>query len=73
MTYSEFEQRVKDVEGCCELCGDKQDLSLHVDHCHNSSEYRGLLCGPCNKGLGQFRDNVEVMRKAITYLERSNG
>lgn len=32
---------------------------------------RGVLCGNCNVGLGMFRENVEVLRSAITYLTSS--
>jgi hypothetical protein len=48
--------------------------SLAVDHCHLKEKHgiktvRGLLCHQCNSGLGNFHDNVELMRKAIQYLE----
>lgn len=73
MNYFAYAQLVSDVDGRCEICGDSKGLSLHVDHCHTSSQYRGLLCGPCNKGLGQFKDNPMVLKAAISYLERTNG
>jgi hypothetical protein len=43
---------------------------LHVDHDHSTGEIRGLLCFRCNGALGQFRDDSEVMRRAVDYLER---
>lgn len=43
--------------------------SVHLDHDHQSGRVRGLLCHGCNTGLGMLRDNPEVLRKAIRYLE----
>lgn len=59
-------------EGNCKICGTNQSefkKSLAVDHCHKTKKIRGLLCGPCNTGLGSYRDNIELLRKAIKYLQ----
>lgn len=64
-------------EGRCAICSTHQlDLTgaLEIDHCHKSGKFRKLLCGPCNRGLGCFRDNIERVEKALEYLkEFSNG
>jgi hypothetical protein len=55
----------------CESCGDAPDKQvLHLDHCHTSGLFRGWLCGSCNRGLGQFKDSIERMEKALAYLRR---
>lgn len=68
--------------GLCAVC--KTDLgkgktSPHLDHDHQCCPgsvasscgecARGLLCGPCNLGLGMFTDSSEKLMAAIDYLE----
>lgn len=62
-----YEAMVADQEGRCACCG--REESLVVDHCHTSGAVRALLCGHCNRGIGHFFDNPDLMRQAIMYLE----
>lgn len=50
----------------CEICGVAG--RLHVDHCHDKMLVRGIVCHSCNVGLGHFRDNPELLKKAAKYL-----
>lgn len=54
----------------CVICGDTGPLV--VDHDHASGEIRGLLCNHCNRGLGHFRDNPELLEFARMYLLASH-
>lgn len=57
--------------GACAICrGYDNDRCLAVDHCHKSGAVRGLLCGECNRGIGQLRDSPALLRAAAEYLER---
>jgi len=64
-----YQQMFKGQKGKCAIC-DKTVLGrLHIDHCHSTQAVRGLLCGPCNRGLGLFKDDTDIMQKAIHYLK----
>jgi protein-arginine kinase activator protein McsA len=49
------------------ICKDSKAL-LVVDHCHTTSDVRGLLCHNCNRGLGLFQDSPTHLASAIRYL-----
>lgn len=61
-------------EGRCAIChespsGGAKHSVLHVDHDHTTSKVRGLLCGYCNRALGNMRDEPARLRAAAAYLE----
>ena len=45
--------------------------ALSVDHCHETGAIRGLLCGPCNTGIGMLGENPERLTAAADYLYRA--
>ncbi len=64
----------------CDCCGIpfEKSKSIHtanhaiLDHCHDTDEFRGWLCQNCNVGIGKLGDNIEGLRRAIKYLERTS-
>jgi Recombination endonuclease VII len=55
----------------CALCESPDNgRQWHVDHDHDTGAVRGILCDNCNRGLGHFRDDPTVLRRAAQYLER---
>lgn len=59
----------------CLLCGQiHEEVSrkrLNVDHCHRTGRVRGLLCSNCNNIIGKADDNIDLLKKAIEYLENN--
>lgn len=71
LTVEEYTEIFNKQNGQCAICGvHHSDLKkvLCVDHCHETNEVRGLLCNDCNRGLGQFKDDVERLEEAVKYL-----
>lgn len=77
LTQGDFETLYKLQTGKCAICSDliidgSGRGGLAIDHCHLSGKVRGLLCAPCNKGLGHFRDDAPLLKRAAEYLEKNH-
>jgi hypothetical protein len=63
--------QIKTTTHECVICGCNGPLV--VDHDHKTNEIRGILCNHCNRGLGHFRDDPELLEFARIYLLSSKG
>jgi hypothetical protein len=79
ISIEEFDAILAQQGGVCAICGqDEPDahgrtgtkFKLSIDHCHDSNEIRGILCNRCNRAIGLLNDDVDLLKKAIEYLER---
>lgn len=68
-------QLLEAQDGRCAICHRTQPgrNRLSVDHNHLTGEVRGLLCNPCNQGLGRLSDSQRKLREALRYLEKYEG
>ena len=74
------ENAYPDKNYCCPICSrDVLELSRHgksklstwvLDHCHDTNTFRGWVCSHCNTGLGGFKDDLTIIKKAVKYLKR---
>jgi len=55
--------------GMCAIC--QYRPAIHVDHDHLTGAVRGVLCFPCNAALGHFKDRIDLLARAASYLETS--
>jgi formate dehydrogenase maturation protein FdhE len=70
ITLEDYQDMHDEQGGVCKICGTNEDKRmLAVDHCHETGKVRDLLCTCCNTGLGKFRDNPDLLIKAVEYLE----
>ncbi len=73
LTVEQWEAMFAAQGGVCACCGSTNPRSKTgwaTDHCHTTGSVRGILCQPCNKGLGFFFDDPALLRKAISFLKK---
>ena len=74
ITLEQRDKMIKEQNGTCLICKDILTLEgkggCVVDHCHETGEVRGILCSPCNSGIGHLKDDVSLLYAAIEYLKR---
>ena len=69
ITVTEYERLFNEQNGVCAICQkDNGLIALCIDHDHNTNEVRGLLCNLCNRGIGLFNDNPDLLNKAKLYV-----
>lgn len=78
-----IKQFKKKSKNGCEICGDKPERTLHVDHDHNCCSgqracgkcVRGIICNKCNKAVdkyekGLMRADYPNLKKIIKYVNK---
>ena len=72
ISIEDYNKMFSDQDGKCKICLTHQSKfkkPLFVDHCHRTGDVRGLLCHNCNIGISNFKDNLELFKSAMSYLE----
>ena len=55
----------KKIHTKCEICG--SDLTLCVDHDHQTKKFRGILCQSCNRSLGWYDKYRDAIIKYLAH------
>jgi len=78
LTLEDYKKMENSQNGCCKICEKEPEFVrrknglvklLVVDHNHETGNIRGLLCASCNVALGNFKDDIRRLEKAIIYLK----
>jgi hypothetical protein len=75
-----YEKLRKQQNNLCSICHKAESRlnaltnkpwELAVDHNHATLAVRGLLCNSCNRGIGLFGDNINVIENLVLYLKNT--
>lgn len=73
LTAEQFDALVEIRGNTCWICNAPESrrgrYSMCIDHDHTTGRVRGLLCFDCNEALGRFKDDPQLIAKAIEYLK----
>lgn len=73
LTHDDLQKTFELQKGLCAICVNRE-ISLgggwntHLDHDPITNRFRGILCRVCNTGLGHFKDDHQLLQRAIIYL-----
>lgn len=77
LSLDEYQAMFERQQGLCLICLKPETSQfngiikkLSVDHDHATGVVRSLLCSGCNRGIGYFFDNSEIVLKAANYLKK---
>lgn len=74
LSIDDYNKMLMSQNMTCAICPRQHDPTkkrgrLYVDHDHTTGKVRSLLCAFHNSMLGYANDDVEILKKAIKYLE----
>ena len=79
LTLEQVEEKLKSQNYLCKICNEPETnkynrtgkiQTLSIDHCHTTGKIRDMLCNRCNHILGRIKENKDILRSMIAYLEK---
>lgn len=75
ITRDDFREAWYRQGGKCAICHQPERTArnhlLSIDHDHLTGRFRGLLCSHCNRAIGLFQDDPEVIDAAARYVRET--
>jgi len=73
ITLEQYEASIVAQGNRCAICHKEFTETPCLDHSHTTGQLRKFLCHPCNRGLGQFGDDPNLLEAAALYLREYEG
>ena len=71
LSFEDYEALLSEQHNACAICKIPfRGKSPCIDHDHETGIVRGLLCNPCNRGIGLLSDSKHKLLEAANYIAR---
>ena len=47
----------------------QKNRDVNLDHNHSTGAIRGYVCNDCNTGMGNFKDSIDRLKRAIKWIK----
>ena len=68
-----LKKKPKNIPFECPICAKKTIAGVTskvvLDHNHRNGKVRGWVCDSCNTGIGRFKDDINLIKRAIKFIE----
>lgn len=75
LSREQYARMVQEQDGKCAICG-TVPTELHglgIDHDHQTGQIRDLLCHNCNVSFGLLKEDPEIIKSMLAYIEKWKG
>ena len=70
ISFEDMNNLLDEQNNKCKICGREfNGIESCVDHNHKTGKVRGMLCHACNMGIGYLKEDKNILKNAIKYLE----
>jgi hypothetical protein len=74
ISREDYDKKLQEQNGLCAICHTHATRrNLHLDHDHKTGEIRDFLCSGCNTALGQLKEDPEIIKSMLQYIEKWKG
>lgn len=70
ITADDFNNKLVEQNNLCSICKKPFIDTPHIDHCHRTGLFRGILHPECNTALGLLKEDIAIFEGGIAYLKK---
>lgn len=67
ITELQYFQKLEEQNNVCSICQTTFTGTPHIDHCHDTNEFRGILHRECNTAFGLLKEDIARFQGCIAY------